>query len=781
MEELSSVRSSVHRVDGIEKVTGAARYANDFTLPRMLYGKVLRSPYPHARIINIDVSWAEKLPGVKAVLTGRDAPEGRMGVIQDRPLLAVDEVRFVGEPVAMVAAESLEIAEEALDLIEVDYEELLAVFDVEEAMKPHPEVVVQPGHHQLPGMPSYAGQPVHLKIGLEMANVYGHFHLEEGDIGQGFRESDVVLENRFVVTRTQHCAMEPHCALARPEPDGGFTVWVSEQHPFEAQGFLSRIFGLPLSKVRVITPFIGGGFGGKLFVMAAPWAMLLAQKTGRPVKVVYSREEVFVDGLTDVPMVIYIKDGVKKDGTLVARQVKAVLNCGAYSGRVVVISDFLPLTATVNYRIPHFYWDSYCVATNEPVSGPFRGFGGVPLIFALESQMDMLARSIGMESYEFRRKNLYKEGEINLLGQTTHVIEAEECLDKVAEWIGWDKKLEKREEGSWRIGRGVAAQAKAGVVGLYSLVDVKVHADGTIEIRHSATEVGQGCHTILAQIAAEEFHTSLDKIRQIYADTAVTPYDITSTANLTTFNTGNSLRRACQDAKRQILELASERLKVEADNLEIRDGLIYIKGQGEAVLKLGDLFVPGGGGTAKRGEIIGHGVYMGRELSPEERAKRLKTFGVDYSECYGACAVEVAVNVETGEVKVLRLAQCHDMGTAMNPQACEAQIDGGTGMGIGRALYENIVIENGVTVNPNFVDYKVPSIMEVPLEAEATSLLPPGKPHEDGPYGAKGFGESTSCDVAPAIANAIYDAVGVRILELPITREKVLEGLKKAG
>ncbi|MDP2744403.1 MAG: xanthine dehydrogenase family protein molybdopterin-binding subunit, partial [Dehalococcoidia bacterium] len=717
----------------------------------------------------------------RAVLTGKDVPEGRMGVIQDRPLLAQDVVRFVGEPVAMVAAESLEIAEEALDLIEVDYEELPAVFDVEEAMKPRPGVVVQPGHGRLPGMASYAGQPFHAEAKEEQSNVYRHFHLDDGDVEHGFKESDAVVENRFVVTRTQHCAMEPHCAMARPEPDGGFTVWASEQHPYEAQGFLSRIFKLPLSKVRVITPYIGGGFGGKLFVMASPWAILLAQKTGRPVKVVYSREEVFVDGLTDVSMVIYIKDGVKKDGRLWARKVKAVLNCGAYSGRVLVINDFLPLTATVNYRIPHFSWDSHCVATNEPVSGPLRGFGGVQLIFAIESQMDMLAKAVGMDPYQFRRLNLYKEGEKNLLSQTTYASEAQECLDKVAGWIGWAGKSENREEGSWRMGRGIAAQAKGGVVGLYSLVDVKVHADGTIEIRHSATEVGQGCHTVLAQMAAEEFQTSVDKVRQIWADTAVTPYDITSTADLTTFNTGNSLLRACQDAKRQIFELAAERLKARAEELELKDGTIYVKGRVEAALKLGDLFVPGGGGTARKGEIIGHGVYAGRAMSPEERGKRLKTFGVDYTESYGACAAEVAVNIETGEVKVLRLAQCHDMGTPVNPQACEAQMDGGTGMGIGRALYEDIVIENGVTVNPNFVDYKLPSIMEVPLEDRVGSMLPGGVPHKDGPYGAKGFGESTSCDVAPAIANAIYDAVGVRVLDLPITREKVLEALKRAG
>jgi len=316
-------------------------------------------------------------------------------------------------------------------------------------------------------------------------------------------------------------------------------------------------------------------------------------------------------------------------------------------------------------------------------------------------------------------------------------------------------------------------------VSAYSLVEVKVHADGTIEIRHSATEGGQGCHTVLAQIAAEEFRTSPEKIKQIYSDTAVTPYDITSTANLTTFNTGNSLRRACHDAKRQILELASERLKVEKDNLEINDGSIYMKGRSEAALKLGQLFVPGSGGTARRGEIIGHGVFMGRQLSEDEKNRILRKFGTDYMQCHGACAVEVAVNEETGEVKVLRVAQCHDMGTPVNPQTCEGQMEGGTAMGIGRALFEDIVIEEGVTVNPNFNEYKLPTIMEVPLGDDVSSMMPKGEPHADGPFGAKGFGESTNCGLSPAIANAIYNAVGVRLRELSMSREKVLAALKE--
>lgn len=770
-----SIGEGLPRVDGVEKVTGTARYTNDFTLPRMLFGKILRSPYPHARIANIDTTAAKQLPGVKAVLTGRDAPEARMGLILDRPLLAVDEVRFVGEAVAAVAAETPEIAEEALDLIEADYEELPAIFDPEEAMKPG-AMAVQPGHQQLPTIPAYAGHVHIFKAEADLANIYRHFEVSEGDIARGFLESDFVIENRYDVPRMAHCAMEPHCGLARMEPDGGFTVWVNDQHPYEVQGFLSRIFGLPKAKVRIITPYIGGGFGGKLFVMGAPWAMLLARATGRPVKVLYSREEVFVDGLTDVPIVLYIKDGVRKDGTLHARHIRAILNCGAYSGRVLLVTGSIAL-GIVNYRIPNFRMDTYCVATNEPVSGPFRGFGGVPLIFAVESQMAILAEAIGMDPVQFLHKNMHKEGEVNLLGQIAESIEIEECLDKAANWIDWGKPL-KREDGPWRMGRGVASQGKGGLVTPYSCVAVKVFPDGIIEIRHSATEVGQGTQTVLAQLAAEEFGISIEKVRQVSADTAVTPYDITSTGNITTFSTGNAVVGACRDAKRQIFDLAAKRLEVGAGALELRDGQIYVKGKAEPAMKIGELFVPGGGGLALTGELIGEFAYMGRELSKEERERMSKKLGIDYMYCYGACGAEVAVNTETGEVKILRLSQCHDMGRALNPKTCEAQIDGGTGMGVGRTLYENMVLENGVVVNPNFVDYKVPTMIDVPTGDTTVSMMPVGIPQRDGPYGGKGFGESTNCDVAPALANAIHDAVGIRIKELPITREKVLEGLK---
>ncbi|MBM2832822.1 MAG: coxL, partial [Dehalococcoidia bacterium] len=478
----SVIGKSVPRVDGPDKVMGKARYTADFTLPRMLHARVLRSPYPYARIVSVDTSRAEKLPGVKAVVSGKDASKEKMGVFLERPILAQEVVRFVGEAVAAVAAETLEAAEEAIDLIDVEYEELKPVLDPEESMKPNPEVVIQPGHGQLPRIAAYANLPVMDIVDPNRPNIYYRYDLAEGDLDKGFREADLVVENRYTVTRMQHCALEPHAALAQVDPDGSITVWASEQHPYEAKGFLARIFGVPPARVRVIAPYIGGGFGGKLFVMAAPISILLSSRTGRPVKLIYSREETFVDGITDVPMIMDIKDGVKKDGTLVARKIAAIINCGAYVGRVVMITENVASGAAIVYKIPHFRWDSYAVAVNEPPAGPLRGFGGVQLVFALESQMDILAEKLGMDAAEFRRKNLFKQGDENILGMINDNMAAQETLDKVLAWLKKDEE-KYQVKAPWRKGVGFALEGKTGLVGSYSLAAVKVHSDGTIELR----------------------------------------------------------------------------------------------------------------------------------------------------------------------------------------------------------------------------------------------------------------------------------------------------------
>ncbi|MBM2831789.1 MAG: Ald Xan dh protein [Dehalococcoidia bacterium] len=775
MGNLKVVGTSVPRIDALEKVTGKATYTGDITLPHMLYARVLRSLYPHARIIGINVSRAEGVAGVRAIVTGKDVSNEKMGFIEDRPVLAREVVRFVGEPVAAVAAETVEAAEEAIGLIEVDYEEMPAVFDPLEAMRSHPRVVVHPD------LPSYRLPPAPLRpqyrFDPDLPNIYYHHKVRHGDVERGFQEADLAMENRFITPRMHHAQIEPHSAVARPEPDGGLTVWVADHMAMAWKSSLCRIFGLQPSKVRVIAPYIGGGFGGKAnWLWPAPIASLLALKTQRPVNLVFSREEVFIDGTTDIPMIVDIKDGIKRDGTLLAREMRVVINCGAYNGMIVRITRNCAFGAAGTYRVPNFKWDSYCVTTNEPPAGPLRGFGCTQVIWAIESQMDMMAVKLGIDPVEIRRKNILKEGERDVTGMTAYNTGAAECLEKAAKWLGWGERPP-HEGGLWRIGKGIALASKY-TTGMSSAVIVKVHEDASVEIRHSAHEEGQGCNTVLAQIAAEEFATTMDKVKMVFTDSAITPYDSGTVSSRTTFATGNALRLACQDAKRQLLESASRRLQVPAEELSIGDGKVYSRahagGGGELITSIGDLFMPGGL-VAGLGEVIGRGQYT-CPTSTEDPATGQGERPVAYY-AHGACAAEVAANVNTGEVRVLRLAQCWDMAQPVNPKLCEGQIEGGTAMGIGRALYEEMMTESGVLLNPNFADYKLPTLMEVPTEQIGAMTATP-QPHREGPFGAKGFSEGAILAVSPAIANAVYDAVGARLKHLPITREKMLESLR---
>ncbi|MFC1968737.1 xanthine dehydrogenase family protein molybdopterin-binding subunit, partial [Chloroflexota bacterium] len=413
----------------------------------------------------------------------------------------------------------------------------------------------------------------------------------------------------------------------------------------------------------------------------------------------------------------------------------------------------------------------------EPPTGAFRGFGTVPLFWAIESQMDMIAERLGIDPVEIRRRNLLKEGDEMATGMITYNIGAEDCLDKVAKWIGWgEKPLE--EAGEWERAKGIALGSKFTSAGSTSVVIVKVHADATIEVRHSASEVGQGCDTVLAQIAAEEFSTSVDKVKIVRGDSAITPWDFGSVSSRVTFYTGNAVRLACQDAKRQIVEIASQRLKPPRppESLEVKDGKIYIRGVSAAVLKIGELFTMPTGWVTRGGELLGRGVYSFPPTIEDPETGQAEWPTAYYA--HGACAVEIAINVKTGEVKVLRMAQCWDMAQPVNPKLCEAQMEGGTGMGIGRSLYEELRIKNGVTLNPDFTDYKMPSIMEVPVD-QLGSLIATPQPHKEGPFGAKGFSEGGVVAVGPAIGNAIYNVMRVRLKDLPITRDKVLAALKE--
>ncbi|MDP2744480.1 MAG: molybdopterin-dependent oxidoreductase, partial [Dehalococcoidia bacterium] len=419
MAELSVVGQSVPRVDALDKVTGRTRYGVDLKVPRMLYGKLLRSPHPHARIIHIDTSGAERYPGVKAVVTGRDSPVEKYGFLaRERSIFPTDVVRFVGEGVAGVAAESVEAAEEALRLIKVDYEELAAVFDPEEAMKPNPPVAVHADFSKyvrqpLPPPDSLRGIP-------QSPNIYGYRPIIRGDVERGFKEADLVLENRFSTARIHHGAMEPLSAIARFESDGSLTVWTASTMLFRVRGMLCTLFGLPPSKVRIVTPLSGGSFGARGEATQAAQAALMAQKAGRPVQLVLTREEFLMDGGTREPLVVYIKDGVKKDGTLVARHVRAIVQGGAYCGLMAAVCRSLTFGASATYRVPNFKVDSYAVATNEPPAVPFRGFGSTQVQWAIESQMDMLAEKLEMDPTEIRRKNILREGEEDGCGMPVH-------------------------------------------------------------------------------------------------------------------------------------------------------------------------------------------------------------------------------------------------------------------------------------------------------------------------------------------------------------------------
>jgi CO/xanthine dehydrogenase Mo-binding subunit len=425
-----------------------------------------------------------------------------------------------------------------------------------------------------------------------------------------------------------------------------------------------------------------------------------------------------------------------------------------------------------SYRVPNFKLDSYSVATNLPPIGPFRSFGGAEVIYAIESQMDIIAERLGIEPIELRKKNLLREGDENAAGQITHSIGARECLDKAAEWIEWGKPSPE-EKGPWKRGKGISLGNQLSGAGGTSVANIKVHEDAIIEVRHSGIEEGQGTNTIMAQIAAEEFSTSIDKVKIVFTDSAITPYDHGTYSSRTAMLLGYAVRLACQDAKRQIFDIVSARLKVPPEDLDIKDGVVYAKGTDQS-LKISELFSPAGF-LLRGGEIIGGAKYtvpVTKEDIDTGQGANVAAFA------HGADAAEVIVNVETGEVKVLRIGGALDMGQPLNPKLCEGQIEGGLGMGIGMALYEEMVFDNGVVVNPSFMAYRAPRVTDLPSGEGMKSMIA-AVPHREGPYGAKGLGEMTITPVPAAIGNAVYNAVGVRIKDLPITREKILNALKK--
>ncbi len=759
MESNEIIGAGIPRIDAAEKVAGRAIYGTDLKLPGMLHAKVLRSPLPHARILNVDTSRAERRPGVRAVATGRDLMVRYGVVIQDQSPYAFDKVRYIGDPVAGVAAVDPDAAEEALQLIRVDYEEMPAVFDRLEALSPESPLV-----HENLG--TYWASPI--VFPAPQTNLCNHFKIRKGDAEEGFRQADFVTENTFTTPMIQHCHLEPHVAIAKWDPSGQVTIWSSTQHPYTVRREVARFLNLPINRVRVIVTSVGGGFGGKVLVKVEPLCLVLAMKVknSRPVKIALTREEEFFASSVRHPTITTIKAGVRKDGSLMSVKTRMVFDTGAYADAGPVVARSSGMAITGPYKIPNVWSDSLCVYTNKAVAGAFRGFGVPQLSWAMDSTMDILAEGIGMDPVEFRLKNALTEGDISTTGQVLHSVGIQECIQKAAEEIEWKKERKKYR------GIGLGTLYKMTQTPSSSAALIKVSEDGSVEVLASTVDIGQGSSTILAQIAAEELGVEVKSVRVVSPDTNVTPYDHGTASSRSTFHMGNAVKQAAADARKQLFEVAAEQLEVRPEDLESRGGVLYIKGSRGPGTPISAIRM---GVTYGKGRpITGRGTFSVPDATLLDQESGQGPLPSIFW-LYGAQAVEVEVDPETGKVEILRVVAAHDLGRVINPLTCEQQVEGAAVTGVGIALLEELVLQNGKPVNRNFRDYRIPTSMDSP---EVTPIFVEAS-HKDGPFGAKGVGEPALAPTAPAIGNAIYNAIRVRITDLPITPEKVLAALKE--
>jgi carbon-monoxide dehydrogenase large subunit len=744
------------RADARDKVRGAALYLEDLAFKGMLFGKVLRSRHPHARILGIDTSRARAHPGVLAVVTGADLPFTHGESLVDEPFLARDKVRHVGEAVAAVAAETEEAADAALALIEVDYAPLPAVFEVPDALKPGAVLIHEDlgSYRHAPGITPVAG-----------TNICNHFELQRGDVAGAFAASDCIFEDTFSTPMQQHCSIEPHGAVCHVNDDGRVTLWTNNDSPYRCRTELANAFSLPLADVRVIgAPNIGGNFGGKGGLKAEACAVALAWKIrNRPVRVIYTRDEEFRASIGRHPSRTRVKTGVKRDGTILARQVEVYLDSGAYAEKGPTVARFCGLSAAGPYNIPNVQIDVYCVYTNKAVAGAMRGYGGPQAAWAYESQMDIIARRLGIDPLAFRLRHAYDEGDEHVTGQRLESEGLKDCIRAVADAMDWSSPRSRPD-----VGRGIACMERAVKTPFGSAAFLKVNEDGTADLLSSTTDVGQGSDVALRQIAAEELGVALQDVRKAPPDTAYTPFDSSTTSSRSTFHMGNAVRLAAADAKAQILAIAAEPLGVSPADLRIRAGAVIVADAPERTLLIPDVLRRRYGPC---GTVLGRGFYWPE--MPDQGTEYYSRYMVHW--LLGATGAEVHVDRGTGRVTVLKLWGAFDAGRAINPLTCEGNIQGGMAMGLGFALAEEVAFRKGEVLNPTLVAYKLPTALDVP---EIVPIIVE-RPHPEGPFGAKGMGETTNVAVPAAIANAIEDAVGVRIHHLPITPDNVLEALRR--
>jgi len=745
------------RLDGTDKVTGKAVYTVDVELSGLTHGKILRSPYAHARIKRIDGRKAEALPGVYAVIT-RDDQRG-LGMFgaayKDQTIVAIDKVRYVGDPVAAVAAVDEATAEEALNLIDVEYDELPAVTSIEEALAPDAPLV----HDSSFSGGEMMGQHYEAPKEFAGSNLCYRFSYAKGDVETGFKKADHIFEDTFRFPRVQHFSMEPHATVAHVDGNH-ITLWAGTQEPFTLREHLSEIFHLPLNKIRIIVPYLGGAYGGKLAVKTEPLAVALSWKAKRPVRLAHSIEESFKT-VTRHPARVQIKTGVTKDGKLVARQCLIYMETGAYADAGPRVTQKAGYRCFGPYRIPHVKTDAYTVYTNTVPAGAYRGFGTLQVTWAYESQMDIIAEKLAMDPLEFRLKNLLKKGELYTPGDTPVDCDLKEGLLRAAKEIGWNKKDNKPNRG-----KGLACCMKDGG-GTYKVASaaVKMNSDGSIILLTGTVEIGQGARTALSQIVAEELAVPLNRITVAELDTDVTPYDVNTNASSSTVVMGLSVQRAAQDLKRQLLRHGARVLKAIPDRLRLKHGRIEgNKGQGISFESLMHKIF-----SSKAGEIVGRGAYQ--DVKSKKAALGSPTTFWEIS--WGGAEVEV--DRDTGEITLIKYVSLADVGQAIHPVLCEGQDEGGVMNALGHSLLEEMVYRDGQLLNPNLVDYRVPTFSDLPMGFETILVENHNGP---GPFGAKGTGEGGLLPVAPAIGNALYKATGVRLYQLPLTPERVWQALQ---
>ena len=759
--DLQYVGQRLPKTDARDKVTGRAVYINDLTRPGMLWGKIKYSEHAHARILNIDVSAALKLPGVKAVLTGEDVPDMKLGFMKDNLPLKKGKVRQFRDEVAAVAAIDPDIAAEAVELIKVEYEPLPAVFDPFEALKPDAPLV----HETDP-----KGRPLKSNL-LSLP-----WKLVCGDMEEGRRQAKYMVEDNFKVSWVNHCCLGVSGCISEFDLDNNLTMYSITQIPYLAQNDFNAALaalGLTGKNTRIISATIGGGFGSKLDTHIYEFiSILLAFKTRRPVKILFDRAEEFMAQAPRQPAVINISQGCDAEGRLTFRDVNMTLDNGAYTSWGATTPSVMMVPISSLYRVPNINYEARCVYTNNIYSQAMRGYGNPQATFAIESITDELAEAAGVDPLEFRLINANRPGEITPQRFKITTCGLKECLQQVGDKLMWRGHLSERKKS-----RGVGLGALIHVGGgarVYKSdghgMIMKIDDFGKVTVITGAVEIGQGSETVIAQVAAETLGVPPEDVQIVKGDTSICPWDVGTHASRQAFVSGNAAIAAGNKLKQQILELAGPMMESDPQDLDIKNRLVRSKTDPDKAMALDKVL--------RKAHFSSQGKVLAAEHfydPPNEMLDREFKGNLSCSYAYGATGVEVEVDEETGQVEILRYIAAHDVGRALNPMLLEGQIYGAAVMGTGYALTEQLQVEKGRVMNDNFLDYKLLTAMDkVPVEPVIVEPV-----DEAGPYGAKGVGEPGCVPSAPAIANAVYNAVGVRIKDLPITPEKVLAALKR--